>query len=146
MSVGIAHRCDDPAGVSVEVWAGVITLDDALEHVAALTAMPEWGAGGRILSDLSAMDSGSRPEPDELLELARRFEQQLAGRTRGAKWAVVANSAFEEAAQFGEYVQGDVRSLAVFFDLASACIWLGVPAEHISPVLKDLRQEALAAH
>jgi hypothetical protein len=55
---------------------------------------------------------------------------------------MVANVAFMRASQFGEAVQSEVRSFIAFFDLASACIWLGVDLEALQPVVESLRIEA----
>ena len=140
--MGIAFRVDEPGGVSVSVWAGEVTSNQALAHVAALAAAPGWGAGGRILTDLTAVASTSLPDREQVSELARRFVDQLDARTRPAKWAVIANASFNRAAQFGEEIGEEGRRLIVFFDLASACIWLGVDLDTIRPVIEHLREEA----
>jgi hypothetical protein len=142
--MGIAYRVDEPKGISISVWAGEITTEQATLHIATLAREPDWGAGGRILTDLTAVASSSLPNREQVSELARDFDEHLAGRARPAKWAVVANLSFNRASQFGEEISDEGRRLIPFFDVASACIWLGVDLDKIRPVLEKLRHEALS--
>jgi hypothetical protein len=119
-----------------------VDLEEATQHVNSLWATPEWGAGGRILTDLSGVSASAIPEPDQVAKLASAFHGLLDGRTEEAKWAFVANAAFMRASQFGEAIHDEVRSLLVFFDLASACIWLNVDRDAIRAVIESLRIEA----
>ncbi len=141
-AVGIAYRVDGPDGVSVSVWTGEVSRDQAMQHVADVAARSDWGAGGRILTDLTGLTSSALPGRDQVAELAEAFVEQLDGRARPARWALVANVAFDRASQFREAIDTEVSSLSVFFDLASACIWLGVELDALRPVLESLRVEA----
>lgn len=141
--MGIAFRSDEPKGVSVAVWVGEVTRQNVVEHLAALRALDDWGAGGRILTDLTGLTPGLRPTHEQLLEITEGFARQLAERTREARWAMVASGTFEDAAEFGRRLQ-DGRNLTVFFDLPSACIWLGVDLDDIRVVIDQLRKEASA--
>ena len=138
----IAYRASGPAGVSVDVWVDKVTRKQAAEHVAELATVPDWGARRRILTDLCYISSASIPTHKEIEELARAFERQLGGRARSAKWAVVANQAFLEAAEFGDEVRRNSGFLIVFFDLASACLWLGVDERPVRDAIGELRDEA----
>jgi len=140
--MGIAYRVDEPPGVSTSVWAGSVKYDQAMQHVAALAATPEWGAGGRILTDLTAVASTSFPDREQVSEIAARFVEQLDARSQSTKWAVIANQIFTQASQFGEELGDAARRLIVFFDLASACIWLGVDLDAMRAVIEKLRGEA----
>jgi hypothetical protein len=103
--MGIAYRTDGPGGVSVSVWVDKVTRKRALQHVVDLAAEPDWGASGRILTDLSYVSSRSIPTPDQVLKMAYLFEEQIGGRTRSARWAVMANQAFDEATRFGDEIR-----------------------------------------
>jgi hypothetical protein len=140
--MGIAYRTDGPGGVSVSVWVDKVTRKRALQHVVDLAAEPDWGARGRILTDLSYVSSRSIPTGDQVLKMAHLFEEQIGGRTRSARWAVMANQAFDEATRFGDEIRDKVRSLIVFFDLASACMWLDADVQAMRVVIEELRQEA----
>jgi hypothetical protein len=140
--VGIAYRVNEPDGVSVSVWTGEVTSDQAMQHVAELAASPDWGTRGRILTDLTGLVFSALPDRDQVSELADAFTKQLDGRAQPSRWAIVANVAFPRASQFSEAIVGEVRSLIVFFDLASACIWLDIELDALRPVLESLRVEA----
>jgi hypothetical protein len=140
--MAIAYRTHGPGGVSVDVWVDKITPKQAAQHVAELAAQPAWGARRRILTDLCYVSSESIPTYEEIRELARRFEEQIGARAHSAKWAVVANQAFVKAAEFGDEVRNNVGSLIVFFDLASACLWLGADEHAMRDAIGELRQEA----
>src|SRR5690349_3466112 len=100
--MGIAYRHDEPHGISVSVWTGEVVLKQALRHVAKIAADPGWGASDRILSDLTGLSFSALPSRDHVAALAAAFSEQLDGRTRPARWAVVASAAFGEASQFGK--------------------------------------------
>jgi len=113
-----------------------------MQHVRELWATPEWGSGGRILTDLTGVSSSALPDPDQISKLAAVFVNLSEGRTRQARWAVVANLGYRHASQFADAIQTEVRSVLVFFDLASACIWLGVDLEPLRATVESLRIEA----
>jgi hypothetical protein len=140
--MGIAYRVDEPRGVTVSAWTGEVARDEVMSHVAALAATPEWGASGRILSDLTGLSPRALPDPDDVADLADAFVAQLDGRAQPAKWAIVARGAFNRALQFGDEIGDAERRVLVFLDLESACIWLGVAVGRIRPVLDALRHEA----
>jgi hypothetical protein len=139
--MGIAYRVDPSTGMSLSVWYGDVTLQEAMQHVRELWATPEWGSGGRILTDLAGVSSSSLPNPDQISEIAAVFVNLIDGRMRQARWAVVANLGYSHASQFAEAIQTEVRRVVVFFDLASACIWLGVDLDAVRPVVEPLRIE-----
>jgi hypothetical protein len=140
--MGIAYRAQGPRGLSIEAWVGEITLDHAQQHLAALAALPEWGATGRVLTDLSGMSPVALPGRDEVALLAREFEHQISDHSRTSNWAVVANVAYKRASEFGDEIAPGGRRLSVFYELESACIWLGVDLADVRPALKALRDEA----
>jgi len=140
--MGIAYRVNDPKGVSVSAWTGDVTPEEAMRHLAFLAATPEWGATGRILTDLTGVSRAALPDREQVSELADAFVAQIASRTQPTKWAVVASAAFNRALQFGDEIHGSQHRLLVFLDLASACIWLGVDLARVRPVLDALREEA----
>ncbi len=81
--MGIAYSCDKDSGVSYEVWAGVVTGNDWVEHVRRQVADPGWPAGDRSLTDLRARiqqlfyrqgrdGGGGRPLPGTAREAGTR--------------------------------------------------------------------------
>jgi hypothetical protein len=138
----IAYRTDGPGSISVSVWVDKVTQKQAAQHLATLANEPEWGANGRILTDLCYVSRASIPKAKQLSQIVSVFDEQLRNRTRSAKWAVMANQAFDEATQFGDQIREKVRSLIVFFDLASACVWLDTDTDAMRDAIEELRQEA----
>jgi hypothetical protein len=140
--MGIAYQAQGPRGLSIEAWVGEISRDQAQEHLVALAALPEWGATGRVLTDLSGMSPVSLPDREQVAALAREFESHIADHSRTSSWAVVANVAYKRASEFGDEIAPGGRRLSVFYELESACIWLGVDVADVRPALKVLRDEA----
>jgi hypothetical protein len=141
--VGIAYRVDEPEGLSIGVWAGRVTVEEVAHHVATLAATPAWGAHGRILTDLSALDEDSRPTVEQISKLVELIRSELSGRTAALQWAVIANTAFDDATRFAEGLADDARRLIVFSTVLPACTWLGVDASRVLRVAAELRDEAL---
>jgi hypothetical protein len=82
------------------------------------------------------------PGRDDVALLAREFENHISDHSRTSNWAVVANVAYKRASEFGDEIAPGGRRLSVFYELESACIWLGVDLADVRPALKALRDEA----
>jgi hypothetical protein len=138
--MGIAYRNGD--GVSVEVWTGLITDEDAEKHIALVAGDPEWARQGRILTDLTGLVEESRPSDEGIAHTAALFRNRIGQRLRAAKWAMVADVTFEEATKFAEAISDEAPRLIVFNDPAAASDWLGVDVVQVGAILEDLRREA----
>ena len=138
--MGISYCLDEARGLSVSVWNGEITLDERRRHMAALAADPRWGVGGLVLTDLTGV---AEPAPDaaRLLDAASTFLAQLAGRTRRARWAIVASTTFAEAQRFGSYIEEEVPRVIVFNELSTASTWLGVDGDRVRSTVDELRAD-----
>jgi hypothetical protein len=134
----IAFRATN--GVSVSVWDGLVSSEDVLRHIETLGEDPIWGASRRFLTDLSGVATDSIPNPEQTLEAAAHFLEQLGDQARGAKWAIIASAAFAQARRFGTYIEEEVPRVIVFSDLTTACIWLGVNEPAVRAVTTDLRR------
>jgi hypothetical protein len=139
--MGIAYRCDSATGLSVEVWDGDVTPDEARRHIQTLAADPQWSASRRIVTDLTSLSAESRPTAEQLSGLADAFLQQLAYLVGGVKWSVIADRAFDDALGFGARIKHEVRRMIVFNNLTTASVWLGLDASDVQPVIDALRQQ-----
>jgi hypothetical protein len=137
--MGIAYRCDSATGLSVEVWGGDVSADQARRHIEQLAADPQWSQSRRIVTDLTSMAADSRPTPDQIAELAAVFLRELAYLVGDVKWAVIADRTFDDALGFGAHIKHEVRRMIVFNSLATASVWLGIDPGDVQPVLDDLR-------
>ena len=139
--MGISYCLDDDRRLSVSVWSGEITTDERQRHLAALAANPHWGEGGLLLTDLTGVAHGSRPDAERLLDAASTFLARLGERARRAKWAMVASSLLDEAQRFRAYIEEEAPRLIVFNDVSTAATWLGVDTEHVRGMVDGLRAE-----
>jgi hypothetical protein len=137
--MGIAYRCNVATGLSVEVWDGDVTLDEARRHVGTLASDPSWAASRRVVTDLTGVSAASRPGPDEIAELADAFLQRLAYLVGDVKWSIIAAEAFDQALGFAAHIRHEVRRMIVFNNLVTACVWLGLESNDVQPVIDDLR-------
>jgi hypothetical protein len=87
------------------------------------------------------VSSSALPPLDQVAELAAAFANLIDGRTRQASWAVVANLGYLHASQFADAMQHEVRRVMVLSDFVSPCLWLGVDADALRPVIESLRIE-----
>jgi hypothetical protein len=82
--MGIAYYCDKDKGVSYEVWAGVVTGSDWVEHVRRQVADPEWPAGDRSLTDLQLISHNSsigKAEMEQVVDIYRAQPKKLFSRS-----------------------------------------------------------------
>jgi hypothetical protein len=139
--MGIAYRCDVESGLSVSVWHGETTPEERRGQLATLASDPEWAAGRLIVTDLTSVASGSGPGEGEIAETAAVFIERFTGSALQAKWAIVADHAYEHARAFGEQIEAAAPRVIVFNNLETGCAWLGVDAEVVRSIADDLRQE-----
>ena len=138
--MGIAYRCDSATGLSVEVWDGEVSAEQARRHIEQLAADPQWAQSRRIVTDLTSMAPESRPTPEQVADLAKAFLQELAYLVGDVKWSVIADRTFDDALGFGAHVKHEVRRMIVFNSLATASVWLGLDPGDVQPVIDDLRR------
>jgi hypothetical protein len=138
--MGIAYR--NSAELSVAVWVGVISDEEADEYFAVLAADPDWAKQGRVLTDLTGLAEESRPSDARIAHTAEFFRSRMSQRTRAVQWAMVADITFEEATRFGEALADEAPRLIVFNDHKSACTWLGVSLAEVQATIEELRREA----
>ena len=139
--MGIAYRCDIERGLSISVWHGETTAEERREQLTTLASDPDWAAGRLIVSDLTSVSSASGPGDGEIAETAAVFVERFAGAALHAKWAIVADHAYEHAQAFGEQIEAAAPRVIVFNNLETGCAWLGVDAEVVRTIADDLRQE-----
>jgi hypothetical protein len=137
--MGIAYRCDEPAGIAVSVWHGDVTETQARAHVAVVGTDPRWEAARVYLTDTTTVAHSARPSDEAVAELAKVFRSTLAGRIGSARWAVVGTSIFEQLVMFGMHLADAVPNLVAFSSLASASAWAGLDHDRVSQVIEDLR-------
>jgi hypothetical protein len=76
--------------------------------------------------------------------MAQHLDALLGEHVAGQKWAIVAPAVFDEARVFRNRLGRNAQRVMVFFDLVSACTWLGVRTDAVIPLLAQLRSAARA--
>jgi len=141
--MGIAYSCDKDKGVSYEVWAGVVTGSDWVEHVRRQVADREWPAGDRSLTDLQLVSRNSsigKAEMEQVVAIYRAQPKKLAA----GKAAVVAGKDFRLSPLFRIFTSRHGFRLIVFSDMATACKWLGLDPKEAERSIVRLRARLVA--
>ncbi len=131
--MGIAYRCDAAAGLAVVVWDGKVTVEDATRHARAVAADRVWIASHLFVTDAMTVSADDRAALAEVAAVGENFLQELAPRIGWAKWAVIADSIFDDVRKLEAHLTLDVHRMLVFNSLPTACVWLDVDprgAEH----------------
>ena len=135
--MGIGYRIDEALGLTVVVWDGAVTGDEAEDHVRSLRAEPDWPPGRLHLLDATSVTSVPRVRDTKLVEMLGDIAEW-----RRIRFAVVATDAFEEATSFQQAAAAlGVSHVIVFNELTTACGWLGVELASIRVILGELRRE-----
>ena len=141
--MGIAYSCDKDKGVSYEVWAGVVTGKDWVEHVRRQVADPEWPAGDRSLTDLRLISKDSSIGKTEMEQVVTLYRAQPAKLAQG-RAAVVAGKDFQLSPLFRIFTSRHGFRLIVFNDMILACKWLGLDSSEAERFIAWLRANLVA--
>ncbi len=142
-AMGIAYSCDKDKGVSYEVWAGVVTGVEWLEHVRRQVADPEWPAGDRSLTDLQKVSRNSSIGKTEMEQVVALYKAQPAKLAQG-RAAVVAGQDFRLSPLFNIFTSRHGFRLIVFNEVNLACKWLGLDPVEAERSVVRLRAKLMA--
>jgi hypothetical protein len=135
--VAIGYRLDKTLGLTVVVWDGAVTGDDAEDHVRRLVDDPDWPPGPNHLLDTTTAASIPNVANTKLVEMLVD-----AAHGRAVRFALVASDGFSEATRFQRAaLAGGVLHVVVFGDVATACTWLGTDRTKVRSALGTLRRE-----
>ena len=138
--MGIGYRLDRSRGLTLVVWDGAITGDDAEDHVRSLFDDPEWPPGPLHLLDATSAASVPIVANTKLVDLAVN-----AAETRRVRFALVQHMGFDEATYFErEASSRGLSQVIVFNDISTACTWLGLDVGPIRATVTEMRREIRA--
>ena len=140
--MSIVYRIDQEKGLTLVLWEGVVTADEFLAHVRRLCADADWPPPKRLhLSHLrsTALDASI---DDAIIEKAAHLYGNHLQTGVTMKVAIVASEAFKKAVAFERVLLRYGASVVVFNFLENACTWLGIAAEEIERLLRQLRGQA----
>jgi hypothetical protein len=135
--MGIAYTSIARLGLIVEVWDGVVTIDDWRTHVDAYLADPERLTGRRSLVDLSTADASAISDADEA-EIVAKYIPHASELTHRQSAAVAAQE-FTPSVEFGRRIQRLGLNVIIFNELTVACTFLGIDPSEVQPVIRELR-------
>jgi hypothetical protein len=136
--MGIAYSCDKARGISYEVWEGVVTGDEWVQHVRRQVADRDWPAGDKSLTDLQLVSERSSIGKAEIKQASAVY------RTKGDKLAagrsaVVVGKSFQKSPLFELFASRHGLRVIVFNDIGTACKWLGIDSKEAEQMVKLLR-------
>jgi hypothetical protein len=135
--MAIAYRLDHALGLTLVVWDGAVSGDDAEDHVRSLFDDDEWPPGRLHLLDATTATQVPIVANTKLVDLAAN-----AAQTKRVRFAVVQNMGFEEATYFErEAAARGLSQVIVFNDLVTACTWLGLDGPSIRTTIAEMRRE-----
>ena len=140
--MSIVYRIDQEKGLTVVLWEGVVTADEFLAHVRRLTSDADWPPPKRLhLSHLwfTSLDASM---DDAIIEQAAHLYGNHLKEGENMKVAIVASEAFKKAVAFERVLLRYGASVVAFNFLENACMWLGIEAEEIERLLRQLRGQA----
>jgi len=134
--VGIRHDIDETLGLTVVVWDGDISEQEAVDHLVRIAQDPRWPPGRRHLADIRTLGRAEMP-PRELLE------ELIAGTDvrRAVERVVVARPTRIGSGNIPLTAASLGMTTTPFSDLDEACAYLGVEPQIIRGMIDSIRAE-----
>ena len=135
MSIG--YRSIPRLGLIVEVWDGMITVDQWRAHVDRYLSDPERLSGDRSVVDVTTADATAIGDLDEAHVVGKYLPH--AAELGHRRSAVIAAREFGPSFEFGRRIERLGLKMIVFNELMGACTWLGLDSSEIRAQIQDLR-------
>jgi len=135
--MGITYRHIPQHRLVVEVWDGVITVDQWRVHVQRYLSDPALTALDGSLVDVSSADTSLLTDADEA-EIVAMFVPR-AFELAPMRNAVIAAREYEPSVAFGRRLEQLTLDVIVFNELTGACGWLRLDPVEVRPILQELR-------
>ena len=136
--MAIGYRIYKTLGLTLVVWDGEVSGDQAEDQVRRLKADPDWPPGPLHLLDTTTVTTAPLVANTKLVEMLNEIAE-----SRLIRFAVVASGdSAGEATKFQAEVSAlGVSQVIVFNDVSAACSWLGIDLPATRATLADLRRE-----
>ena len=137
-AVAIGYRIYKTLGLTLVVWDGEVSGDEAEDNVRRLKSDPDWPPGPLHLLDTTTVTSAPLVANTKLVEMLNEIAE-----SRLIRFAVIASGdSANEAVKFqAEVTALGVSQVIVFNDVSAACSWLGIDLPATRATLADLRRE-----
>lgn len=137
-AMGIAYSCDKDKGVSYEVWEGLVSGSDWVQHVRRQVADRNWPAGDKSLTDVRLVSLNSAIGDADLEEVGAIYRAQTK-KISSSRAAVVASKEFRFCQLYHVFTSRHGMRVIVFNNFALACKWLGLDAKDAEQSIVRLR-------
>ena len=141
--MGIAYSCDKDKGVSYEVWEGVVSGSDWVQHVRRQVADRNWPAGDKSLTDVRLVSLDSAIGDADLEEVGAIYRAQTK-KIASSRAAVVASKEFRFCPLYPIFTSRHGMRVIVFNNFAMACKWLGLDPNEADRSIVRLRAKIVA--
>lgn len=134
----IGYRIYKTLGLTLVVWDGDISGDEAEDQIRTLRSDPDWPPGPLHLLDTTTVTSAPLVANTKLVEMLNEIAE-----SKLIRFAVVASGdSSAEATKFQAAATAvGVSQVIVFNDISAACSWLGIDLPATRTTLADLRRE-----
>ena len=135
--MAIAYRIYKTLGLTLVVWDGNVTGDEAEDQVRTLREDPDWPPGPLHLLDVTSVTEPPIVANTKLVEMLAELAD-----AHQIRFALVATGASDEGARFqNAATAAGVSRVIVFSDLAPACSWLEIDLSATTSILDTLRRQ-----
>jgi hypothetical protein len=125
-------------GISYEVWEGVVTGDEWVQHVRRQVADRNWPAGDKSLTDLQLVSENTSIGKAEIKQVSAIYRTK-SDKLAVGKSAIVAGKSFQKTPLYGLFASRHGLKVIIFSDIGTACKWLGIDPKEAEQMVKLLR-------
>jgi hypothetical protein len=138
--VGIAYHVDAELRAGIVAWDRNVTAAEWREHIKTTTAAYGAALAGRarLLIDLRLVEDADSLTDEVVEEIGGRILTAIRGPKADVKCAILAGRNWDRAKGFVNLDPAAREYVMVFNQVATACIWLGLPADKVTAALKEL--------
>jgi hypothetical protein len=134
----IDYHIDTNKGYTIAVWHGHVDAVEYGNHINQLLADANWPPRKLIhLSDLRRAKLDASIDDDVILMAAKKYGEKL-GKDQHVKLAIIAGASYDKALVFEKAFMKYQSSSIVFYDLHSACIWLGLDQDEVEKAIQKI--------
>jgi len=133
----IDYYIDKDRGCTICVWHDHVAAIDIEKHILRLMADADWPSRKLIhLMDLRKAKLDVSINEEILLKTAKTLGERLTNQR--VKLAMVAESNYEKALFFEKEFMKYQPSAIIFYDLHSACMWLGLSDFEVERIIEKM--------
>ena len=136
--MAIAYGIDEDSGTILEVWQGETSITDWARHVKSVLDDPDLPSAPKWLVDMRGgwLQPGTRLTDVGALAILLMASE---GRIRGGRCAIIAGAESSADRLLTAAIPGSLLTAITFFQLHTACTWLGLHPDWIHDWVQELK-------